>query len=199
MQPAAGGVDRTPRRTARRRLAVLAGLVVGLAVVSGCGESDDGAESEPTAAESWASDLCSSVGAWTTTMRDARSTLSAPRELSVDEVEATFAEVRTATSTLVDGLGDLGAPDTEAGDEAGELVSSLSEDLQAQAALVEDASSDQPQGMADLLARVSTVTGAVSEMVSDTQATVTDIRALDGAQELEDAFASTASCQDLTS
>lgn len=199
MLPAAGGIDRTPRRTGRRRLAVLAGLVVGLAVVSGCGESDDDSGTEPTAAETWASDLCSSLGSWTTTMKDARSTLSTPRELSVDEVEATFAEVRTATSTLVEGLGDLGAPDTEAGDEAGELVSSLSEDLQAQAAVVEDASSDQPQGMGELLARVSSVTGAVAQMISDTQTTVTDIRALDGAQELEDAFASTQSCQDLTS
>lgn len=198
MQPVAGGVDRTPRRAARRRLAVLTGLVVGLAVVPGCG-SDDDAASEPTAAESWASDLCSSVGDWTTTMKDARSTLSEPRDLSVDEVEATFTEVRTATSTLVEDLGDLGAPDTEAGDEAGELVSSLSEDLQAQAAVVEDASNDQPQGMGEVLARVSSVTGAVAQMISDTQATVTDLGALDGAQEMEDAFADTASCQDLTS
>jgi hypothetical protein len=179
---------------------VLAGLVAGLAlVVSGCSESDDGSGSEPTAAESWASDVCSTVGAWTTTVEGARETLSSPRDLSANEIEATFAEVRTATSTLVDELGGLGAPDTEAGDEAQDRIASLSEDLQAQADVVEDASGDQAEGVGELLARVSTVTGAVSQMVSDTRAAVADLRTLDGAQELEDAFTSTASCEDLRS
>ena len=202
MHPAAGGVDhapRTPRRTARHRL-VLAGLGATLAlVVSGCSESEDGSGSEPTAAESWASDVCSTVGAWTTTVKDARATLSTPRDLSVDEIEATFTELRTATSTLVDELGDLGVPDTEAGDEAEERISSLSEQLQDQAAVVDDASGDQPQGMGELLASVSTVSGAVAQMISDTQAAVADLRVLDGAQELEDAFSSAASCEDLRS
>lgn len=199
MHPAAGaGAEQTPRRRARR-LAV-AGLVAGLAVaVTGCGESDDGSGDEPTAAESWAADMCSTVGAWTTTMTEARSTLSEPRDLSANEIEATFSEVRTATSTLVDELGDLGAPDTDAGDEAEELVSSLSDDLQEQADVVEDATSDEPQGMGERLTRASTVTGAVAQMISDTQTAVTDIRALDGAQELEDAISSESSCQDLTS
>jgi hypothetical protein len=177
----------------------LAGLVAGLAlVVSGC-SSDDGSADEPTAAESWASDVCSTVGAWTSTVQDARDTLSTPRDLSANEIEATFTELGTATSTLVDELGDLGTPDTEAGDEAEERISSLSEQLQTQADVVEDATSDQPQGMGELLASVSTVTGAVAQMISDAQAAIADLRMLDGAQELEDAFASAASCEDLTS
>ena len=186
MRPAAGGI--------------LAGLVAGLAlVVSGCGGSDDGSADEHTAAESWASDVCSTVGAWTSTVADARETLSSPRDLSANEIEATFAEVGSATSTLVDELGDLGAPDTEAGDEAQERISSLSEQLQTQADVVEEATGDQPQGMGELLARVSTVSGAVAQMISDAQAAVADLRVLDGAQELEDAFASAASCEDLRS
>ena len=204
MGPATGGgAIRPPRRRMRRKL-VLAGLVVGLPlVVSACGGSDDGSDdasgSEPTAAESWAADVCSTVGSWTTTIADARSKLSTPRDLTANEIEATFAEVRSATSTLVDGLGDLGAPDTEAGDEAEKRMASLSEQLQKQADVVDDAAGDQPQGMGERLARVSTVSGAVATMISDAQKAVADIRALDGAQELEDAFKSTASCQGLTS
>jgi hypothetical protein len=202
VHPAAGDVDHaTPatRGTARPRL-VLAGLVTALALVaSGCGESDDGSADEPTATEAWASDVCSAVGAWTTTVQDARTTLSTPRELSVDEIEATFTEVRTATSTMVDDLGGLGTPDTEAGDEAEERILSLSEQLQEQAAVVEDASGDEPQGMGEILASVSTVSGAVAQMISDAQAAIADLRVLDGAQELEDAFASTAACEDLRS
>lgn len=176
-----------------------AGLAAGLALVlSACGQSDDGSASEPTAAESWASDVCTTVSAWRSTLTDARETLSTPRDLSAAEIEATFTEVRTATSTLVDELAGLGSPDTEAGDEAEERISSLSEQLQEQAAVVEDSSGDQAQGMGELLTRVSTVSGAVAQMISDTQAAVSDLRTLDGAQELEDAFSSAASCQDLT-
>lgn len=182
------------------RPVALAGLAAGLTLVaSGCGQSDDNASSEPTAAESWASDVCTTVGAWTTTLQDARETLSSPRDLSAADIESTFAEVRTATSTLVNELDDLGAPDTDAGDQAQERVSSLSEQLQEQAAVIDDASGDQPQGMGELLTRVSTVSGAVAQMISDTQAAVADLRVLDGAQELEDAFKDTASCKDLTS
>lgn len=200
MHPAAGArADRTPRGRARRHL-VAAGLVVGLTVAaSGCGESDDGAGDEPTAAEAWASDMCSTVGAWTTTIADAREALSSPRDLSANEIESTFTEVRTTTATLVDDLGDLGAPDTDAGDEAEEWISSLSEQLQEQADVVEDAVGEETQGMAERLADVSTVSGAVAQMISDAQAAVADIRTLDGAQELEDAISSASSCQDLTS
>ena len=53
--------------------------------------------------------------------------------------------------------------------------------------------------MGELLARVSTVSGAVAQMISDAQAAVADLRVLDGAQELEDAFSSAASCEDLRS
>lgn len=199
MHPAAGaGAGQTPRRRARR-LAV-AGLVAAMAVaVTGCGDSDDGSGSEPTAAESWASDMCSTVGAWTTTIADARTALSSPRDLSANEIESTFAEVRTATTTLVEDLGDLGAPDTDAGDEAEERIASLSEQLQEQADIVEDAVGGESQGMAERLAGVSTVSAAVAQMISDAQAAVADIRTLDGAQELEDAISGASSCQDLTS
>ncbi|WP_299931517.1 hypothetical protein [uncultured Nocardioides sp.] len=202
MHPAAGEVDHTPhapRRSARHRL-VLTGLLATLAlVVSACSDADDGSADEPTAAETWASDVCSTVGAWTTTVEDARTTLSTPRDLSVDELEATVTEVSDATSTLVDDLGGLGTPDTESGDEAEQRIASLSEQLQEQAAVVEDGSGGEPQGMEELLTRVSTVTGAVAQMISDTQAAVADLRTLDGAQELEDAFSSAASCEDLRS
>ena len=198
MRPRTGrDVTRPPRRRRRPGLA-LAALVVGLPVVaSGCSASDDDSGSEPTAAESWAADVCSTVGAWTTTITDARTTLSTPRDLSVDEIESTFAEVRSATSTLVDELGDLGAPDTEAGDEAQKRIESLSDQMHEQADIVQDASGDPPQGMSELLTRVSTVSGAVAQMIADAQSAIADLRALDGAQELEDAFAGTTSCQDL--
>lgn len=207
MQPATGGGAFRPRRGVGRRLTT-AGLVAGLTLaLAACSASDDGADdasgdgssSEPTAAQSWADDVCSTVGSWTSTIAGARSTLSAPRDLTANEIEATFDEVGSATTTMMSDLDDLGAPDTEAGDEAEARVAVLSEELQKQAQVLHAASGDQPQDVEERLAHVTTVSDAMTAMISETQAAVDDIRALDGGQELEDAFTSTESCQDLPS
>jgi hypothetical protein len=182
----------------RRHLA-LAGLVTSLVVTAaGCSDSGDGSGDEPTAAESWAGDLCSSVGAWTTTIDEARATLANPRELSVTDVQSTIEKVRTSTSTFVSDLGDMGAPDTEAGDAAAQRVSSLSDSLEQQASVMEKAAGTQPDGLEQRLARVSTVSGAAATMASETKKAVSDIRELDGAAELQDAMESSSSCQDLS-
>jgi hypothetical protein len=166
---------------------------------AGCGSDDDGSDSadEPTAAETWADDLCSSVGAWTTTMEDARTTLSEPRELSAADLEATVDQVRSATTTLVSDLGELGAPDTEAGDAAEERLTAMSDEIESQSAVVEEAAGSEPENLQQRLERASTVTGAAAAMVSEAKAAIADLGELDGAQELQDAIESTGSCQDL--
>jgi hypothetical protein len=191
------------RRSPRTRCPLaLAGLLAGIALVgAGCGDPDEDSTSEPSepsAAESWAADVCTTLGAWTATIADARTTLSKPRELSPADIEATFHSVASSTSTMVDKLADLGAPDTEAGDEAEKLIKSLSEQLREQAEVVADASDSEPSGAEQRLSRISTVSGSVAKMIEDAKEAVTDIRALDGAKELEDAFKSTSSCQDLS-
>ena len=186
------------RRT-RRRLAAVGLLAALVATGAGCGSDDSGDDSadEPTAAESWADDLCSSVGAWTTTMEDARTTLSNPRELSAADLEATIDQVRSSISTLVGDLDDLGTPDTEAGDAAEERLTALSEEMESQSVVVEEAAASEVDSLQQRLERASTVTGAAAAMVSEAKAAIADLRELDGAQELQDALESTASCQEL--
>jgi len=190
--------------TARRCLTSLALLAALAAGTASCGDSDSeadqpAAEASPTAsaAEAWASDLCSSLGAWTTTIDQAREQLSEPRDLSVDEVEATSDQVVAASSTLLTQLGSMGAPDTDAGDEAQARLSSLSDDLEAEREVVETAVAEQPSTMQERLQRVSTVTGAAAAMAAEAQSAVADLAALDGAAELQAAFASSDSCQEL--
>jgi hypothetical protein len=188
--------------TARRRLTALV-LVAALAAgAASCGDSDsDEPEASPTAtaAETWASDLCSSIGTWTTTVDEARDQLSKPRELSVDEVEASFDQVAAASSALVTELRGLGAPESDAGDEAEDRLTALADELEAQREVVEGAVAEQPATMQARLEKVSTVTGAAAAMSAEAKSAVDDLKALDGAAELQDAFASSDSCQELGS
>jgi hypothetical protein len=175
-------------------LAVAAMLVASLA---GCGDSSD--DEGPSATDAWADDVCSSVQDWTGTLSTARDTLSDTSSLSADSIRSTVSDVSRATETFVSDLKNVGAPDTEAGGQAEQELQTLSANLAEQAQVIEDATSKQPAGLDSMLAEVSTVTGAVGKMVSDAQTAVANIRGLDGAQELEDAFTSAPTCKQLTS
>src|SRR3712207_1059755 len=101
--PAATQGGPSLRRERTQLTILLGGLTASLPLLLvGCGGSDDSTTPEPTAAESsaresnvaestpvesWADDACSAIGAWIAAIADARSTLSAPREVTVNELE----------------------------------------------------------------------------------------------------------------
>lgn len=193
------------RRTGRTGT-TLVGAGLALVVVAGvgaCGGSDSAGDSgdsggdQQSSAESWADQVCSSVTDWRGAVDGARTTLSDTANLSANAIRGAFDDLSTATSTLVTDLSDIGAPDTDAGSEAKAELSSLSEKLHQQEDVIDNATQQSPGSLQDLLAQVSTVTGAVSTMITDAGVAVDNIRQLDGAQELEDAFQSVQSCQDL--
>jgi hypothetical protein len=163
--------------------------------VAACGDSDgDGQGSE---AEAWADGVCSAVGEWTDAVDEARTTLRDPSGLTADDIEGAYDEVADATESFVTDLRNVGSPDTEAGDEAKRQLSTLSDQLQSQADVIERAAGEGADSLDELLAKASTVTGAVSTMTTDALATLDDLRQLDGTHELETAFESAPSCQEL--
>jgi hypothetical protein len=189
---------RTRRRGTRLAGAGLALIVAGS--VAGCGGSDDSGGSgdeQQSSAESWASQVCTSVTDWKGAIDDARTTLSGTANLSANSIRDAFDSLASATGTFVSDLSDIGAPETDAGDEAEAQLSSLSDDLQQQQDVIESATEQSTASLQDLLSKVSTVTGAVSAMITDAGVAVDNIRQLDGAQELEDAFQSEQACMDL--
>jgi len=182
-----------PFQTGRRALAGLGSVAV-LALATACGGSD----AEPqSAAEVWADDVCSSVSDWKGAVEGAQATLSDPGNLSANDVKAALRSVSTATSAFVADLKGMGPPDTEAGQAAQDELSTLSGRLQQQADVVTQALNESSDNLQELLAQVSTVSGAVSRMVSESVAAVDNIRQLDGADELESAFQDSSTCQDL--
>ena len=182
-------------RTRVARLGVGAVLAIALA---GCADSGDSGESDQqSATEAWAEDVCSTVGAWTDTIADARTTLSDTANLSANAVRESFDSAAAATETFVKDLQGIGAPDTEAGEEAEQQLSTLSDELASQEAIIKDAMRQDAGTVSELRAQVSTVTGALSTMITDAQTALDNLRQLDGAAELEQAFQDAPECQDL--
>jgi hypothetical protein len=171
-------------------------LLATLVLSSACGDSSDD-QDQPSSAEAWAGQVCSIGSNWLSAVSDAQATLTDTSNLNADALSGAFDDVAGATETLVTNLGKLGAPDTEAGDQAQAQVSSLSDQLQQQQSVISTATDQTTGSVQGLLAQVSTVTAAVATMLSDIGKAIDNIRQLQGADELEKAFQDASSCQDL--
>jgi hypothetical protein len=180
----------------RRHGALLACAALVVVLTSACGSSDDDGD-QPSSTEAWAGRVCASASNWLGAVSDAQTTLTDTTSLDADGLRDAFDDVAGATETLVTNLGDLGAPDTEAGDQAKAQLSSLSDQLAEQQAVISDASDQGAGSVQGLLSQVSTVTAAVATMLGDVSTTIDDIRQLQGADELERAFQDADACQEL--
>ena len=186
------------------RMGVFAAVAVVAVVALGCGGSDDEpsadtSSSSGTSAAAWADDVCSSLVTWQNVVTEAGSTLNDPKDLSVNALKDVVEGVVDATATLVTDVADLGPPDTDAGDAAQTQLKSLSDDLESQADVMSKAIATDSDTVTELLANLSTFTGALSSMKADVETTLKSIDGLDGGAELKDAFADAENCQQLES
>jgi hypothetical protein len=179
----------------RRALAIATAAAV-LWCAAGCGGTST--PSGQTEAEKWADDVCSSISSWHDSVAKARSTLQHPANLSLSTFEATVREVGDATTKLVKEIGNLGPPDTTAGNQAAEQLSHLSAQLDQQMTVVRKAVHGGAANATEMLASLSTITGALATMAADIKTTLKSLGSLDGATELRDAFKGSATCQQLT-
>ena len=179
----------------RRAAAAAAVLLTAAGLAAGCGGSDDG--NDTSSATDWAGDLCSSITTWTQSLTDSVDSLGAGN-VTRESLQGVVDDASNATQSFVDELESLGRPDTEAGDQAEETVTTLRNELSDQVQTIEDAL-DDVSGASGVLTAVSTVSGALAEMGRQLTTAFGELQQLDTQGELEDAFRSASSCDDLTS
>jgi hypothetical protein len=177
----------------RNRLAICAAVAALSLIAAGCGGSDD----DQSNAEAWADDVCSSIADWTETLTAAQATLGDTANLSVNDFQEALDDVAETTETLAAELDDLGVPETEAGAEAEEQLTLLSDELESEVDILRAASDTEAESITDLLTTVSTITRALANMGTAVETTFDRVSNLSIAAELEAAFQSAESCQDL--
>jgi hypothetical protein len=171
-------------------------VLVLLAVAAGCGGgSDDSGDSE--AAAEWADSVCTALSDWTAELRQIGEDIAAnPSSISRETIEQAASEATAATDALVESLRAAGAPDTESGEEAqqlvGDLATTLEEQLDNAKQAVEGAS-----GVTGILNAIGQVSTAFTAAVDSIPTTVQQLRELDGG-ELEQAIRNSESCDSLT-
>ena len=160
-------------------------LAVVMLSLAGCGSDDE------SATEQWAGDVCSELSSWVTDVEDAvRSLTEKGLALERADVEATTEDVKEATDALVDGLAELGPPETEGGEEARSQLDGLGTQLQQQ---LDDAEQELQSGELTLV----NVTTAIATAASAVSTTFESLQSLDVSDELRDAFESAGTCDSL--
>jgi hypothetical protein len=164
-------------------------LVGGIALAAaGCGGDD----SQVSASTQWAGDLCTAITTWKSEVTSAADSITS--NPSRDTFEQAAGDAKQATETLVDTVKGLGAPDTEAGDQAKAAVDTLATELQSDVDTIQQALSDA-SGVQGLLAAVSTVSATVSKMSSQLSSSLDELSSLrDVDGQLRQSFADASAC-----
>lgn len=172
------------------------GALVVVLAVSGCGGSDT------SAAEGWASDVCSSVSTWKTSIQqittDAANAIAKPGATR-DEATNAVQKGVDATQKLVDDLKALGAPDTPEGAQAKDDLDTFTTDTQETIDGVKSALADIPSGagLAEIVTQLSGQAATLQQALTSGQQLVATLQDLGG--DLKKGFEQADSCKELTS
>ena len=165
------------------RLALLAATLA-LATVpllAGCVGDDE------SASEEWAGGVCSELSTWVTDVEDTiRSLVDEGLDVDRETVQDAVGDISQSTDDLVEGLGDLGRPETDAGEEAQSELDDLEAELRQQLGEVEESVESGPLAIGTLTSAISTAAAAVN-------ATFENLSGVD--DELRAAFESSDDCQ----
>jgi uncharacterized protein YoxC len=168
-------------------------LLLAASLAAGCG-GDDGGGGGSSATE-WADELCTAITDWTESITSATESITGG-EPSEESLRNAVDDIAESTSDFVDEVKGLGAPDTEAGDEAKETVDQLADDVDGEIEKIRSAA-ENASGVSGVLEAFSTITGALSTMGQQVASGFSDLEQLDPQGELENAFEDADSCQDL--
>ena len=162
-------------------------------LVAGCGGDDGGGDS----ATAWADDVCSAITTWTDSITSTTDSLKGGN-LNEDSLKSAVDDLASATNDFVDDVKGLGAPDTEAGEQAKESLDQLADDADENLSTVQNAVDDvsDPSG---IVAAITAISAAVSTMSQQFSSTFTELEQLDAGGELETAFNEADSCAELRS
>ena len=178
------------------RFALSAVVAVLALVAAGCGGSNNEPTASPT--DEWAAGFCSAVTTWTDELQTITSQFSDTSNLSQDGLQSTAEDARDATDTLVGDLKDLGAPDTQSGEEVKSSLDALGETLQSESSDITD-TVDGISGITDIPSAVTSISTSLSAMGTAFSQTLQTIEDADAGNELQTALQDSPECADISS
>jgi hypothetical protein len=187
-----------------RRNWLIAAVVVGVVVIVGAVVAARLADDDFTSMDTteWAGSVCTSLSEWQASLEG----IAAGGEgASSESLEAALDDARSATDDLVDDLQRLGPPDLETGEEVEEALDDSADGLrdgydELDSAAREALDAGSPAEVLQALAALAPQAQALVQQARDVVASLQSASVFgEASAELEQAFASADSCQQLRS
>ena len=166
-------------------------VVVAVVLASGCGGS-----SETSSASDWATNFCSALTTWTSSVKSAATSLKG--DPSEDGLKSAAGDIKSASDTLVGDLNGLGKPDTKSGQDAKDAIDQLSSEVEDDVQEMQSAV-DKVSGVQGVLAATSSVSATLSKMGDQINSAASKLDSADPGGELKQAFQKAPACKSLTS
>ena len=165
--------------------------LLGVLMLAGCGSKKESA----SPAVAWADSFCSAATTWKDSVTSAADSLK-QGNISKDSLTNAANDVEDATHTFSKNVKKLGAPPTNAGDQAKQQVDDLSQQIDDGMTKIQDAVKGA-SGITGALNAVSVASSTLASMVSDVSSTYSELQKLDPQGELTKAIDQSESCQKL--
>ena len=158
-------------------------------VAGGCGGEEE------SASDAWAADFCSAAADWRSSIDDVIAQFQSPADLSADSVREAVEEGFDATDAFLDDVQSLGAPETEAGEEAAGIVDSMTSTIQStEDDLRAEFESSSGDSLPELISKLGQASTQIQQMGQDLQGSLQQLEGLEPAQELADAVQDNEDC-----
>ena len=177
--------------------AALLALVLGLSLVAaGCGGEDDDASAAATPTAEWAEGFCAALVDWLADLERATGELKNYRSLSQEAFDQAGTDIRSSTEDLGEELRALGAPDTESGEDARQVVDTFASTAEAALDDIDQAVEDVFGGT-PIAQAIVPVTAALTSINEAYTTMFESLRELEPKKELQDALKDADSCDAL--
>jgi hypothetical protein len=176
---------------------LLVACVAALAfVAAGCGGGGGGGGDE--SAEAWADEFCTAVTDWTDELEQLGEELGDVSSITTDSIRQAAEDANSSTDDFVERLRDLGAPDTESGDEVETELNELADELEVQRDDIQQAVEDA-EGLGGAAEAIGNIGSALAAMGTAIQEALQAVEDADVGGELETAIENSEACDEITS
>ena len=188
-------------------VAIVAGIVLLVLVTAAIGNRDDGGET--VSAGKWAQSVCGAVGVWRGELEAIVEDVRTPSSVApgVVEPQSETPQGRTglvrsgleraiqATETMVEGVDNAGVPDTAAGTEAADQISSWANGSLNDLDQAEDSLDEEADTLEEAVEQLGSALGAIGSVMANGVQAIADVAITD--PELADALRDSSTCRQL--
>ena len=159
----------------------------------GGGGGDTTTTSNGMSAADWATGVCSSFTAWTTSLESIKTNVAS--QPSKSALQKAGQQIESATTTLTTSLKQLGKPETAQGQAAKQNIDALATSLESDMNKVKDTLNSTSSGAASTLSAVSSVSATLATMAQSLTLAAGNLKSFAPSGELKQAFHESSACK----